>query len=116
MSSHDIHLHEYQSLDMTDELIRWALLDEVTGQEPSPQVWQRIQAEVVSRSRAKSRASRGRLPWRQFASILQACAWGLIFPVEANWDPRLAAKERSYLVWQQSFLLSLAPVAIMKIC
>ncbi len=116
MSSHEIRLHEDQPLDVIDELIRWSLVDEVADQEPSPHVWQSIQAAVISRSRARSRASRVRRPWRQFASILQACAWGLIFPIEASWDPRLAPKERSYLVWQQSFLLSLVPVAVMKIC
>jgi hypothetical protein len=116
MSSREIQLHEDQPLDVIDELIRWALVDEVADQEPSPQVWQNIQAAVISCSRPRSGPSRARRPWRQFASILQACAWGFVAPVEANWDPRLAPKERSYLIWQQSFLLSCVPVAVMKIC
>jgi len=116
MSSHEIQLHEDQPLDVMDELIRWALVDEVAGEEPSPQVWQKIQAGVIAHSRARPRPSRVRRPWRQFAWILQACAWGFIVSFDTNWDPRLAPKERSYLIWQQSFLLSLMPVAVMKIC
>jgi hypothetical protein len=117
MSFHEIQLHEDQPLDVIDELIRCALVDEVADEEPSSQVWQNIQAAVISCSRTRSSPSRVRWPWRQFASILQACTRGFIVPVvEANWDPRLAPRERSYLIWQQSLSLSLVPVAMMKIC
>jgi hypothetical protein len=116
MSSHEIQLYEDQCLDMLDELIHWALVDEVAGEEPPPQVWQNIQARVTANSRARPSRWRVKRPWRRFASILQACAWGFMAPLDAQWDSRLAPGERSYLIWRQNFLLSLVPVAAAKIC
>ena len=78
MSSHEIqHNMESQPLDDIDRLIRWALVDEVGGEEPSPQVWHRIQARLVTHSRAVPSQSRVKRPWRQFASALQG--WAAIF-------------------------------------
>ena len=116
MSSHKIQLNmEDQSLDTIDELIRWALLDEVAGEEPSPQVWQNIQTRLKARSWAMPGQSRVERPWRQFASVLQAWTLGLIAPLDANWDPRLAPRERSYLIWRETLPLSMMPMAAMII-
>ncbi len=104
-----------QPLDAIDELIRWALLDEVAGEEPSPQVWQNIQARLTARSRAIPSQSGVERPWRQFASVLQAWALGLIAPLDANWDSRLAPRERSYLIWRATLPLSMMPMAAMII-
>ena len=116
MSSHKIQLKtEGQSLDEIDELIRWALLDEVAGEEPSPQVWQNIQARVMARSWAMPGQSGAKWPWRRFASTLQAWASGFAASLDANWDPRLAPQERSYLIWRESILLSMIPMAAVRI-
>lgn len=113
MSSHKIQLNmEGQSLDAIDELIRWALLDEVAGEEPSPQVWQNIQARLIARSWATPSQSGVAGPWRQFASVLQAWALSLIAPLDSNWDPRLAPRERTYLIWRENLLLSMMPLAV----
>ena len=47
MSSREIQPKmEGQPLDGIDELIRWVLVDEVAGEEPSPQVWDHIQQRI----------------------------------------------------------------------
>ena len=116
MSSHRIQPKmRDQSLDEIDELIRWALLDEVAGEEPSPQVWQNIQARVMAHSRAMPSQSAVERPWRQFASLLQAWALGFIAPLDANWDSRLAPRERSYLIWRENLLLSMMTMAAVTI-
>ena len=116
MSSHRIQPKmEGQPLDGLDELIRWALLDEVAGEEPSPQVWQNIQAGLMMRSQAMPSQPGTERPWRQFASALQAWALGFVAPLDANWDPRLAPRERSYLIWRENLLLSMMPMAAVMI-
>lgn len=100
---------EEQPLDEIDQLIRWALLDAVAGEEPSPQVWQGIKAGVMTRSRAMSSQSGAERPWRQFASILRAWTSAVLASSEANWDPLLAPRERSYLIWRENLLLSMMP-------
>jgi hypothetical protein len=97
---------EDQPLDAIDDLIRWSLLSEVAGEEPSPQGWQSIQARLAERPRAVPGQSGAEQPWRQFASALQAWAWGLVTPSDANWDSKLAPRERSYLIWRENLLLS----------
>ncbi|MFQ5811750.1 MAG: hypothetical protein ACE5I2_00945 [Anaerolineae bacterium] len=104
-----------QPLDEIDELIRWALLDEVTGEQPSPQVWQDIKARVMTHSPAMPSQSGAERPWRQFASTLQAWALSFVAPLDANWDPRLAPRERSYLIWRETLPLSMMPMAAMII-
>jgi hypothetical protein len=106
---------ERQPLDEIDELIRWALVDEVTGEEPSPQVWQNIQARLKARSLAMPGQSRVERPWRRFASVLQTWTLGILAPLDANWDPRLAPRERSYLIWREALPLSMMPMAAMII-
>jgi hypothetical protein len=104
-----------QPPDAMDELIRWALLDEVAGEEPSPQVWQNIQARLTARPHAMPSQSGAERPWRQLASILQAWALSFVAPLDANWDPRLAPQERSYLIWRETLPLSMMPMAAMII-
>ena len=117
MSSHKIRLDmEGQSLDAIDDLIRWALLDEAAGEEPSPQVWQNIQARVVAHSRAMPIRPRASRPWRQFASALQDWAWGFAVPLDTNWDTRLTPRERAYLIWRENLLLSMMPIAAAITC
>ena len=71
MSSHEIqHRMESQPLDEIDRLIRWALVDEVAGEEPSPQVWHRIHARVAARYRAVPSQSGVERPWRQLLASL----------------------------------------------
>ena len=116
MSSHKIQLKmESQPFDEIDELIRWALLGEAAGEEPSPQVWHNIQARLTAHSRTMPSQSGVEQPWRQFASVLQAWALGLIAPLDANWDSRLAPRERSYLIWRATLPLSMMPMATMII-
>ncbi|MCK4449379.1 MAG: hypothetical protein KAX26_02180, partial [Anaerolineae bacterium] len=75
MSSHRIQPKmEGQHLDEIDELIRWALLDEVAGEEPAPQVWQNIRARLMAHSQARPSQPGMARPWRQLASALQAWA------------------------------------------
>jgi hypothetical protein len=106
---------EDQPLDEIDELIRWALVDEVAGEEPSPQVWQNIQARLMARSWAMPSPSGVARPWRQFASALQDWASGFVSPLETNWDSRLAPRERAYLTWREPFPLSMMPLGAMII-
>ncbi|MBL7184084.1 MAG: hypothetical protein ISS50_06505 [Anaerolineae bacterium] len=114
MSSHRIK-PKTQPLDAIDELIRWALLDAVAGEEPSPQVWHNIQARLTARSRAIPGQSGVARPWQQFASTLQAWALGITASLDANWDPKLAPQERSYLIWRATLPLSMMPMATMII-
>ena len=117
MSSHRIQPEmEGQPLDRLDELIRWALLDEVAGEEPSPQVWQNIQAGLMMRSQAMPSQPGTELPWRQFASALQAWASGITAPLNVSWDSRLTPRERSYLIWRENLLLSMMTTATVTIC
>ena len=112
MSSHKTEPNmEDQSVDAIGELIRWALLDEVTGEEPSPQVWQNIQSRVMTRSRAMPSQLGMNQSWRQFASVLQAWALGLVAPWDAKWSFALAPRERAYLIWRENLLLSMMPLA-----
>ena len=106
---------ERQPFDEIDELIRWALLDEIAGEQPSPQVWQNIQARLMARSLATPSQSGAERPWRQFASTLQAWALSFVAPLDANWDPRLAPQERSYLIWRETLPLSMMPMAAVMI-
>ena len=116
MSSHRIQLKmEGQPLDGLDELIRWALLDELAGEEPSPQVWQNIQARLTVRSQAMPSQPGMERPWRQFASALQAWTLYIIAPPGASWDSRLTPKERSYLIWRENLLLSMMTMAAVTI-
>ena len=116
MSSHRIQPKmEGQHLDEIDELIRWALLDEVAGEEPSPQVWQNIQARLITRSQAMPNQSGMERPWRQFVSALQAWALGITAPLDASWDSRLTPRERSYLIWRENLLLSMMTTAAVTI-
>lgn len=105
-----------QPLDELDELIRWALLDKVAGEEPSPQVWQNIQARLMVRSQAMPSQPGTERPWRQLASTLQAWALGIIAPLDASWDSRLSPRERSYLIWRQNLLLSMMTTVAVTIC
>ena len=117
MNSHRIQPEmEGQPLDGLDELIRWALLDEVAGEEPSPQVWQNIQAGLMMRSQAMPSQPGMERPWRQFASALQAWALGITAPLNASWDSRLTPQERSYLIWRENLLLSMMTTAAVTIC
>ena len=116
MSSHRIQPEmEGQPLDGLDELIRWALLDEVAGEEPSPQVWQNIQTRLMMRSQAMPSQPGMERPWRQFASALQAWALGITAPLNASWDSRLTPQERSYLIWRENLLLSMMTTAAVTI-
>jgi len=117
MSSHKFQPKkmESQPLDEIDGLIRWALLGEVAGEEPSPQVWQNIQARLTAHSRAMPSQSGVARPWRQFASTLRAWALGITASLDANWDPKLVPQERSYLIWRATLPLSMMPMATMII-
>lgn len=116
MSSHRIQPEmEEQPLDGLDELIRWALLDEVAGEEPSPQVWQNIQTRLMMRSQAMPSQPGTKQPWRQFASALQAWASGITAPPNVSWDSRLTPRERSYLIWRENLLLSMMTTAAVTI-
>lgn len=105
-----------QRLDAIDEWMRWTLVNEVAGELPSPRVWQNIQAKITAPPQAAPRQSRARGWWRNLASLLQAYALGFMAPPDASLDSRLAPKERSYLLWRESFLLSLMPMAVMAVC
>ncbi len=95
------------ALNELDKLIRWALLDEVAGEDPSPQVWQNIQARVVLHSQALPSQPKTGRPWRDFACSLRAWALGITAPLNMKWDPRLTPRERSYLIWRENLLLSI---------
>lgn len=117
MSSHKIQPKMGgQPLDEIDELIGWTLQDEVAGEEPSPQVWQNIQARLMARPRIMPSQSGADRPWRQFASALQAWALYIIAPPGTSWDPRLTRQERSYLIWRENLLLSMMTMAAVTIC
>jgi len=103
---------EEQPLDEIDQLIRWALLDAVASEEPSPQVWQDIKARLMTRSRTMPSQSGGERSWRQFASALKDWTLGILTPSEANWDPRLASRERSYLIWRENLSLLVMSMAV----
>ncbi len=105
-----------QSLDAIDELIRWALVDELAGEEPSPQVWQNIQARIMAPHRTLPSPPAATRPWRQFASALQAWTLSLIAPLETGWYPRLTPRERAYLVWRENLLLSMMTLAAAITC
>jgi hypothetical protein len=90
-----------------DKLIRWALLDEVAGEDPSPQVWQNIQARVMLHSQGLPSQPEGEHPWRDFASSLRAWALGITAPLNMKWDSRLTPRERAYLIWRENLLLSI---------
>jgi hypothetical protein len=117
MSSRKIQpdIMQDQSLDAMDELIRWALLGEVAGEEPSPQGWQNIQAKLRAHSCAMPSQSGVKRSWRRFASVLQAWAGGVAPPFNANWDSRLVPRERSYLIWRETLPLSMMPMTTMII-
>jgi hypothetical protein len=108
MSSHEIQARmESQPLDATDELIRWALLDEVAGEEPSPEVWHNIQARIMAHSQAMPNPSGVKRPWRHFASLLWDWALGLVAPLDANWEAKLTPRDRAYLIWREYLLLAM---------
>jgi hypothetical protein len=92
MSSHRVD-DEWSTNDSIDGLIRCALYDSVAGEEPSPQVWERIQGhateerEQVALHLRIQRGMRSRRSW--FAWLIGA---GATFPVPA--DPRLAWQRR----------------------
>ncbi len=114
MSSHRIQPQKDLSLDTMDELIRWALVDEFASEEPSPQVWQNIQARVMAHSGTVPSRPRTESPLRQFASFVLAGALDVmvfIVPMGANWDPMLSPRERAYLIWRETLLLSMMPMA-----
>jgi hypothetical protein len=117
MSSHRIPPSaEDHGLDSIDELIRWSLLDEMVGEEPSRQTWQRIQAKLATRSQTTSSQPGVDHPWWQFASVLYAWVWGTVAPLDANWDSRIAPKDQPYLMWRETFPLSVSPTISMIIC
>jgi len=101
---------ETQPFDEIDTLIRWALLDEVAGKEPSPRVWEGIKAKLMLHSQAPP--DRSKRLWRRFASALQAWALGILAPLDPNLDSRLASRERSYLIWRETLLLSMMPMTV----
>ncbi len=103
---------EDQPVDAIDEWMRWALMNEVAGELPSPRVWQNIQAKIAAHSEVTSRPSRARGLWRNLASLLQTYAVGFLAPLEVSLDSRLAPKERSYLLWRENFLLCLMPMIV----
>jgi hypothetical protein len=103
---------EMQSFDEIDELIRWALLDEVASEEPSPRVWKDIKAKLMLHSQALPSQSGAERLWRRFASALQAWTLGIFAPLNPNLDSRLASRERSYLIWRETLLLSMMPMAV----
>ena len=74
-----------------DSLIRWALHDAVDGEEPSPQVWERIQQRISDDVSAAGASP----PPRLFSRRLWL-GWligaGANFPVPG--DPRLAWQQR----------------------
>ena len=98
---------EEQPLDEIDQLIRWVLLAAVAREEPSPQVWQGIKARVMTHSRAMSSQPGAERPWRQVASVLRAWTSAVLASSGADWDPMLAPRERSYLIWRENLLLSM---------
>ena len=98
---------EEQPLDEIDQLIRWVLLDAVAREEPSPQAWQGIRARVMTYSRAMSSQPGAERPWRQVASVLRAWTSAVLASSGADWDPMLAPRERSYLIWRENLLLSM---------
>jgi len=102
-------------LDEIDKLIRWTLVDEVAGEEPSPQVWQNIQAKIAARSQAMPSPPGMRRPWRQLASALRVWASDIIAPLNTSWDLRLTPQERSYLIWRESLSLAMIPITAMLI-
>jgi hypothetical protein len=117
MSSHEIQPKiECQPLDEMDGLIRWALLDEVAGEEPSPQVWHNIRARLIARSQAMPSQSGVTGAWRQLASVLQDWAYGFAAPSDTNWHIRLTPRERAYLIWRENLLLSIMPMAAAITC
>jgi hypothetical protein len=103
--------NEEQPLDEIDQLIRWVLLDAVAREEPSPQVWQGIKARVMARPRAMPSQSGAERPWRQIASVLGAWTSAVLASSGASWDPMLAPRERSYLIWRENLLLSMMPTS-----
>jgi len=105
-----------QGLDAIDEWMRWTLVNEVAGELPSPRVWQNIQAKIAAPLQAAPRQSRAKELWRNLASLLQAYVLGFIAPPDTDLDSRLALKERSYLLWRESLLLSLMPMTVMVVC
>ncbi len=109
MSSHEIQLYEDQCLD---KLIRWALVDAVAGGEPSPQVWQDIEASIMTRSQAVSSRSEIRQPLRQLVSSLWTWTSSILAPCDTNWDPKLTSQERSYLIWRENLSLLIMPMAV----
>jgi hypothetical protein len=117
MSSHKIQPKmESQLSDEIGALIRWALMDEVAGEEPSPQVWHSIQARLTARFRPMPSPSGVERPWQQLASVLQDWAGGFVAPLDANWDAKLTPRERAYLIWRENLLLSMKPMAAAITC
>ena len=116
MSSHRIQSKmEGPSPDAIDEMIRWALLGEVAGEEPSPQVWRRIQAWLATSPRFSPSRSEVDRPWRQFTSVLHSWVWGIVAPMGAERDSWIAPREHSHLIWRETLPLWVIPTVAMII-
>jgi len=74
-----VEKNPYQSDEM-DALVRWALQDSVAGEEPSPEVWQKIRARL-KQPEAQSHTRRERLLSAQFSLLFQLLVLGLIILV-----------------------------------
>jgi hypothetical protein len=113
MSSREIQPKMH--FDEIDELIRLTLLDEVAGEEPSPQVWQNIKARIAYSQTMPGPSGRKRLG-RQLASAIQTWISGLFAPWDEKWEYRLAPQERAYLIWRETLSLLMMPMAKAIIC
>jgi hypothetical protein len=71
-----IEENRYQSDEM-DALVRWALRESVGGEEPSPEVWDRIRASL-GQMKTKSPPRRGRVLSLQWSWLVQLLVLGII--------------------------------------
>jgi hypothetical protein len=69
----------YQSDEM-DALVRWALWDSVAGEEPRPEVWDKIRARL-EQPKAQFHHRRKRLLSAQLSSLVQLLVLGIIILV-----------------------------------
>ena len=66
--------------DEMDTLVRWTLRDSVAGEEPPPEVWDKIRARL-EQPKAQSHARRGRFLSAQFSLLVQLLVLGIIILV-----------------------------------
>jgi hypothetical protein len=66
--------------DEMDALVRWALRDSVAGEEPPPEIWDKIRVRL-EQPKAQSHARRGRFLSAQFSLLVQLLVLGIIILV-----------------------------------